>query len=1077
MKTAGHRIIGCIRFGCILLTAVGLAVPAVSGTRGKIAGTIVDGKTGVPLPGANVLVQGLALGAATDTDGNYTILEVPPGTVTVVISLMGYARTSVEDVRVLIDQTARVDLRMRQEVLRGEAVTVAAKREAVRPDVATSVTSVTAEEVRELPVSNVENVVSLQAGIQGGFQIRGSSADEALILMDGITLRDPRNNSPVSSIPLSAIKEISIERGGFNAEYGQVRSGIVNVVTREGGKSGYQGSVEFKIAPPGMKNFGISPFDRNGFFLKPYFDDEVCWMGTAGEPFTDMNGDANWQAGETYTDVNGDGRWSGWDKYTRLQYPDFEGWNAISERLMSDSDPTNDLSPLGAQRMFMWETRKKPVYDQQDYNIDAGFGGPIPLIGRPLGNLRFFTSYRRNRSMLVVPLSRPDYVDYDWSMKLTTDLSPDMHLVVTGLIGKQYTMMQNWASSTLRDAATIASVIGNSQSSLFGTGIFSPTDISHQNLSAKFTHALNSKTFYEVSLERFARKYWARKGAQRDTARIYEIVPGIFVDEAPFGYDPDDRLGISGMVFGGFTCKQRDNTRTASTTLKADMTSQVNFANLVKAGVEFTYSDLRFDYGTVSNYFADSYDVRVRMNQFPYRAAAYVQDKLESKGFIMNAGLRLDVSNSNSEWWNVDPYNAAFFTRLYSEDMEFPMKKTRAQWQVSPRLGISHPITENSKLFFNYGHFKQMPSYESLFRIGRSNDHMLTLFGDPDLILAKTISYELGFDYAFLDNALLAQVAAFYHDISDQQNATQYLSVGGVSYQRSTSNSYEDIRGFELTLRKNRGRWWTFFGNYTYQVTTSGHFGREQIFEDPSLQREYDESTVNLYQDRPTPRPYARVNVSLVSPAGFGPRLLGGRPMSGFLANVLLGWQAGQWETWNPKQIRNLTYNVQRKAVYTSVLRLSKSVRFRSMRMEGFVDVENLFNLKRMSLANFGGKASDRDLYYNSLHLPKSKAYDNIPGDDRIGEYRRRGVAYQPMFGRGTINYASDTGDPGVLYYDRSTGRTVEYAGGAWADVSESRLNRILDDKAYIDMPAVTSFTFLNPRQVFFGVRMTLDLR
>jgi hypothetical protein len=176
-------------------------------------------------------------------------------------------------------------------------------------------------------------------------------------------------------------------------------------------------------------------------------------------------------------------------------------WNEISRLLLTDSNPNNDLTPLGAQRVFEWETRKEPRYNQPDYNLDAGIGGPVPVIGEKLGNLRFFTAYRRYREMLVVPLTRDDYVDYDWSMKLTSDISPSMKLLVSGLIGKQFTMQHNWSYAYLRTSETIASIMEDRPGLLFGTGNFSLADISHRNFSAKFTHMLNQKTFYEVSLE------------------------------------------------------------------------------------------------------------------------------------------------------------------------------------------------------------------------------------------------------------------------------------------------------------------------------------------------------------------------------------------------------------------------------------------------------------------------------------------------------------------------------------------------------------------------------------------------
>jgi len=281
-----------------LLIALILIYPLWSGTTGKIAGKVIDKNTGDPLPGANVVIIGTSLGAATDIDGQFTVLHIPLGSYDVQASVIGYTNYTITQVRVRIDQTTRINFELEMMVIDGEIVTIVAERNILREDVATSVVAMTADEVLELPVSTIESVVGLQAGIQGNFNIRGGGSDEALFLMDGVTLRDPRNNEPITTLALSSIKEISVERGGFNAEYGQVRSGIVNVVTKEGSKAAYHGSIEFKYSPPGAKYFGISPFDKNSSFLRLYLDDEVCWTGTD----------------------NG-----AWDEYTRRQYPEFLG--------------------------------------------------------------------------------------------------------------------------------------------------------------------------------------------------------------------------------------------------------------------------------------------------------------------------------------------------------------------------------------------------------------------------------------------------------------------------------------------------------------------------------------------------------------------------------------------------------------------------------------------------------------------------------------------------------------------------------------------------------------------------------
>ena len=80
------------------------------------------------------------------------------------------------------------------------------------------------------------------------------------------------------------------------------------------------------------------------------------------------------------------------------------------------------------------------------------------------------------------------------------------------------------------------------------------------------------------------------------------------------------------------------------------------------------------------------------------------------------------------------------------------------------------------------------------------------------------------------------------------------------------------------------------------------------------------------------------------------------------------------------------------------------------------------------------------------------------------------------MMWLGSINYDADIGEDGVIYYDDSEARYVEYVDEMWVDVEKKRLNKILDDKAYIDMPNQDSFTFLNPRRIFFGVRLSFDL-
>ena len=393
-----------------------------------------------------------------------------------------------------------------------------------------------------------------------------------------------------------------------------------------------------------------------------------------------------------------------------------------------------------------------------------------------------------------------------------------------------------------------------------------------------------------------------------------------------------------------------------------------------------------------------------------------MQDKLETDGFTLNVGLRLDYSDPKVDWWSLNSYDAAFFSANYKDTTTFSKERADAQWQLSPRLGIAHPISENSKLFFNYGHFRQLPQYESMFRVDRNNQRQLVSYGNPNLILAKTISYELGFDQVLYEDYLF-QIAAYYNDISDQQDFTVYNStVDGFSYSMSTSNNYQDSRGLELTFRKSRGRWVTGFINYTYQVNTTGHFGHAQLYDNIVQQKNFNEATTNLYQDRPIPQPFARLNLNFFTPDDWGPTVFGHPILGGWGLNVTADWQAGYWTTWNPLNVPSIAYNVQAVDFFNTTLRIDKYIELGKFKVQLFMDISNVFDTRRLT------NTADQD-YMRSLHLPKSDAYDNIPGDDKVGDYREPTVEFQPMQYRKVIEGTDRPNDYRAIYSEGNTGK------------------------------------------------------
>ncbi|MDZ7300955.1 MAG: TonB-dependent receptor [candidate division KSB1 bacterium] len=1006
-------------FTILVLAVLVTAVAGFAGITGKIAGRIIDAENSEVIAGVNVMIEGMTIGAVSDVNGNFVILNVPPGTYTLKASMIGYAPATVKNVVVKMDQTTTIDFKLKAEALTMGEVVVVAQRPVVTRDVSASEMHVEAKTIESLPVNSVREVLALQAGIErtsDGVRIRGGGANQTAFMVDGLSLNDERSNLPYTVLSLNSIKEIKVQTGGFNAEYGNVRSGIIDVVTREGDRTTYNAGITLQYRPPAKKHFGPSIYDPYTYFTRPYMDDAVCWTGT-------NNG--------------------AWDAHTRRQYPSFEGWNAVSAATLQDNDPRNDLTPAGAKRLWEWQHRRQGDITRPDYVLDIGFGGPVPLVSRRLLDARFFFSHFRNREMFIYPLSRDDYQENVSQLKISTDLTPRMKLNLTGLYGEIHSVSPyDWTTTptgyVLRTNEEIADLVNSSSgnSILYMPGYYSPSSIYRTMFGATFTHMLSARTFYEVNLQHNINRYNTFKLADRDTSKKYEPVSGIFVDEAPYGYWGYGVTGIDGMSMGGWMNLGRDKSVIATTKFKADFTSQLDNVNEVKAGVDVVYNDYDIKSSTESPSMRTWTRSQI-YRRFPYRIGAYLQDKLEFKGFIANLGLRYDYSNSNGTYYVLDPYSK-YFAEGFGKviEVQVPTEEAKPVSYWSPRLGISHPITVNSKLYFNYGHFTQEPASTYRFRLQREANGLVTSIGDPNLGFERTIAYELGYAHSLFDEYLL-NIAAYYKDVTGQPGWIYYENFKvSVQYQKPANNNYEDIRGFEITLSKSAGAWLAGFINYTYEVRTYGYFGLRSYYEDPNKQRDY--LRLNPYQERPHPLPYARANLVFRTPQDFGPRWLGQHLLGGMDLSVLASWKAGAYATFNPNNLPGVVDNVRWKDRYNIDLRLSKLVRINRYDVQFYLDVTNALNTKYLSFAGFSNTFDYND-YLESLHFSWEEGAEH--GNDKIGDYRKEGVAYERY----------DPNDPTKTPED---------------------LKRILETKAYIDMPNLTYFTFLNPRDIRFGLKI-----
>ncbi len=219
---------------------LGVGLGVAWGQTGKISGRVIEGATGEPLPGVNVVIDGTLQGSTTDVEGYYFILNVRPGTYDVRASFIGFAPVMIEGVRVMIDKTATADFNLREEAIEGEEIVVVAQRPLVEKGRTSTASSVSAERLEALPVLTFNDVINLQAGVVEG-HFRGGRTGEVSYLVDGVPINDVYDQTYSYQVENNAIQEIEVITGTFNAEYGQAQSGIVNIVTKDGGDT-YRGS-------------------------------------------------------------------------------------------------------------------------------------------------------------------------------------------------------------------------------------------------------------------------------------------------------------------------------------------------------------------------------------------------------------------------------------------------------------------------------------------------------------------------------------------------------------------------------------------------------------------------------------------------------------------------------------------------------------------------------------------------------------------------------------------------------------------------------------------------------------------
>lgn len=215
---------------------------------GGVAGRVRETASGRPLPRAQILLDGRP-GVVADTAGEYRVRSVRSGWHRLAARLIGYRGVVLDSVFVPSGSVVTVDFELEQNPLELEPLVVTAPYDAVLDPLATaSEQRISAADLRELPVSSLEEALALSAGTVGT-SYRGGRLGEESFILDGLGIKnrvDASSGGLGLNIPPDLLSEASLITNAFSARYGQALSGLVNVVTRDPperweGRAAYEG--------------------------------------------------------------------------------------------------------------------------------------------------------------------------------------------------------------------------------------------------------------------------------------------------------------------------------------------------------------------------------------------------------------------------------------------------------------------------------------------------------------------------------------------------------------------------------------------------------------------------------------------------------------------------------------------------------------------------------------------------------------------------------------------------------------------------------------------------------------------
>lgn len=923
---------------CLLALLIGVLVlplESFAASTGQIKGKITDAETGEGIPGVSVLVVGTVYGAATDPNGEFAILRLEPATYTLRISHIDYTTVEVQEVDVKIDQTFEINQELtRREVTElDDVITVKGRAKIIDKFVTSAQVSMSKEEITTRPVQTVDALLEQVAGVQtnaeGQVFIRGSRAGEVAYIVDGVPIGDPLGGSGQIGANLSlvsgSIQEIQIIKDGFDPEYGNALSGIINIKSQTGNKHNTRINMQYIFDDLG--NADLNKYSRNFDYVRfsisgpdPILSDKI--LPALGLNFLRDQEFTYY----IYGDVDKN---DGFYQLSDYNTPDTRrDWATTSLLGVSIPERLNNRYTFQSNFKFRPQPNLKFIFSYKKwyikntrfnyYNWEYRYSGstlPVYTFDRHSVSLEVTQAVSKDMNYEVIlsmtdtdnltapgdpnnpgKTLEPDEFTLESEWETYTDVNgngvydapepiinlfPDTSSYSNNFSVPAYTegefnyfVDENggsngiWGNFLFNDNGKIDFLEGEPYIDLNGNGVWDQGDILQdkngnrvldQNLISDINQHtpepyvdgdsiigepftdLNYNGVYEPDVDDFLPEVDTLLNQDYNHNGKYDGPNDPWTEGVPFldrngngifdypngQYDPGEPFtdvnGNGKYDYGGTATfldpgsHQQDapweHRRVKTYRGEVKLLRQIG-RHEVKFGTflqkeDLTYQSIEQPYlryngrpDTTAPYpyrgaFRDFYEYA------PVTGAVYFRDKIEYGSMIASLGLRWDFFLQDTK---------ELEQTLVADDRGGLIEGDRQKF--SPRIGFSYPISDKAKVYFNYGHFFQLPAYVYMYARNTSSVDQNDVVGNPNLDYQKTIQYSFGVKYAMSEHYSI-DIEGYFKDEFDKINPGDVYE-GSLVRQQYLNKDYGRSRGFELTLEKRGGGYVNGNVSYTY---------------------------------------------------------------------------------------------------------------------------------------------------------------------------------------------------------------------------------------------------------------------